>query len=187
MDKPQKILLTSSRNPTPRIRAFCNDLARVMPNIECVNRGKMSMEKVAEKALERRAYNVAIVERWQGNPDRIEFFNIESVGLVPISPRLYIAHIRLQRDFVTKKLKPANSTAITKPVEADSLDLAYSLSKILDLPLLSKAEESTDYSVAIEVSHDANRRVQITFMQLPQRLEIGPRITLRRVLWETNK
>ena len=94
MNAPRKIMLTTSRNPTPRIRTFCKDLARVIPNILHVNRGKMSINQVAEKALDYNVNHVAIVERWQGSPDRIEFFSIDSSGLVPVPPILYIAGIR---------------------------------------------------------------------------------------------
>ena len=186
MNAPRKIMLTTSRNPTPRIRTFCKDLARVIPNILHVNRRKMSINQLAEKALEHSVDHVAIVERWQGSPDRIEFFSIDSSGLVPVPPILYIAGIRLQREFSTKKSKRVDSIAITKSV-GNSLEIAVSLSKIFNVPVLSEIEASANYPVAINISHDANRRIQMTFMLLPQNLEIGPRITLRRVMWEPNE
>jgi rRNA maturation protein Rpf1 len=138
----------------------------------------MSMNQLAETALEHSSDHVIIVERWQGNPDKIEFFSTGSTGLIPVSPILYIASIRLQREFATKKLNPTHSVVITKPVDM-SLEVADSLSKIFNLPMLPETEASAKYSVAMHVSCDANRRVQITFMQLPQKMEVGPRITLR--------
>jgi len=68
MHAPNKILLTTSRNPTPKIRTFCNDITRVIPSIVRVNRGKMSMDEVAEKALEYGADQFVVVDRWQGGP-----------------------------------------------------------------------------------------------------------------------
>jgi len=180
MDVPRKILLTTSRSPTPKIRTFCNDLTRVIPNVMRVNRGKMSMNEVAEKAIEYGADRVVIVDRWQGGPGKIEFFHIGLVGLVPSPTILYVSGIRLQREFAPIKLKPVHSLVITKSVD-NSMEIADSLSKFFNLPTSFEKEALPKYQVAMHVSHDAVRRVQITFMLLPQRMEIGPRITMRRV------
>jgi hypothetical protein len=45
-------------------------------------------------------------------------------------------------------------------------------------------EAATKYQASMHVSLDASRRTQITFMFLPQMVEIGPRITLSKVVWE---
>jgi len=183
MNAPSKILLTTSRSPSPRIRTFCNDLIRVMPNMVRVNRGKMSMDEVAEKALEHGADRVVVVDRWQGGPSKIEFFHIVASGLVHVSPSLYIAGIRLQREFAPTRLKLVNSSVITTSSD-NSLEIVDSLSKFFNLPVLLEKEASSRYPVAMRVSKDAAGRVQITFMLLSQKVEIGPRITLRRVEWK---
>jgi len=183
MDAPPKILLTTSRNPTSRIRTFCNDLTRIIPNIVRVNRGKMSMHEVAEKALEQGADRVVIVDRWQGGPGRIEFFHVGTAGLVHVAPILYVAGIRLQREFAPTKLKPEHSLVITQLID-NSIEIVDSLSKFFNVPFLSENEAFSKYPVTMQISHDATGRVQITFMLLPQKIEIGPRITIRRVVWE---
>jgi len=183
MDAPSKILLTTSRSPTPRIRTFCNDLTRVMPNMVRVNRGKMSMDEVAEKALEHGADRVVVVDRWQGEPSKIEFFHIGASGLVHVPPSLYIAGIRLQREFAPTRLKRFHSLVITQSL-GNSLEIVDSLSKFFNLPVLPEKEASSQYPVAMRVSKDAAERVQITFILLPQNVEIGPRITMRRVEWK---
>jgi len=183
MGATKKILLTTSRNPTPRIRTFCNDLTRVIPSIVRVNRGKMSMDEVAEKAFEQSADRVIIVDRWQGGPGKIEFFHIGSRGLVPAPPSLYVVGIKLQREFAPLRLKPVHSLVITHSSE-NSMEIADSLSKFFNLPVLTEKETLSKYQIAMRISRDASGRVQITFMQLPQNVEIGPRITLRRAIEE---
>jgi len=181
-----KILLTTSRNPTPKIRTFCNDLTRVIPKIVRVNRGKMSLDEIAEKALEQGADKVIIIDRWEGGPGKIQFFCIGESGLVRFPPILYVVGIRLQREFALTRLKPVHSLAITSTVD-NSMQLADSLSKFLNFPLLIENETLLKYQVAMYISKDATRRVQTTFMLLPQKLEVGPRITIRRVEWEATK
>jgi len=186
MVSSRKILLTTSRNPTSRIRTFCNELTRVIPGVVRVNRGKMSVDQVGEKTLELGADRVVIVDRWQGGPGKIEFFHIGASGLVRIPRSLYIAAIRLQREFAPTKSKPFHSLVITHSV-GNSLEIADSLSKFFNVPVISESEASPKYQVAMHISNDATRRIQITFMLLPQKVEIGPRITLRRVMWESSK
>lgn len=178
MDSPPKILLTTSRNPTPKMRTFCRDLTRVIPGTVHVARGKMSMDEVAEKALENRADRVIIVDRWQGGPGKIEFYRIGSSGLIHVTPGLYVSGIRLQRDFAPAKLKPPSSLFITQSIN-NFVEIANFLSEFLDAPILPRNEGLSKQRVMMHISQDAKNRVQITFMQPAQKVEIGPRITLQ--------
>jgi len=186
MASSSKILLTTSRNPTSGVRTFTHDLTRVIPGIVRVNRGKMSMDEVAEKALEHNADRVVIINRWHGGPGRIEFFRIGVSGLVHVPPILYVAGIRLQREFALVKLKSALSLVITQSNE-NSIKIVDSSSKFFNLPVMIEKEVLSKHQVAMHISYDASGRVQITFMLLPQKVEIGPRITLSRVKWESTK
>jgi len=186
MVSSHKILLTTSRNPTPKIRSFCNDLTKVIPNVVRVNRGKMSIEEVAEKTLEQGADRAFIVDRWQGGPGKIEFFYIDTSGLFPVPLTLYVAGIRLQREFTPTGLKRTRSLVLTSS-DAKSQEIVDSLSKFFAILVLSEKEALSTYQVAMRVSQDAARRVQITFMLLPQKVEIGPRITLRQMVSERSK
>lgn len=186
MASSNKILLTTSRNPTVRIRTFCNDLTRVIPSIVRVNRGKMSIDEVAEKALEYNTNHVLIVDRWQGGLGKIEFFNAGVEGLVPAPPILYVAGISLQREFAPAKLKQSHSLAITHST-LNFMEIIDALSTFFNLPVLLEKEALSDYQVTMHISHDATRRVQITFMLLPQNVEVGPRITIRQAEWEPFK
>ena len=92
------ILLTTSRRPTGRIRTFCRDLANSIPDVTRVNRGKMSLDGVAEKAIELEADRVVVVDRWHGGPGKINLFQISSTGLKPVPPLMLIGKIRLRRE-----------------------------------------------------------------------------------------
>ena len=80
------ILLTTSRRPTGRIRTFCRDLSNSIPDVVRVNRGKMSLDGVAEKAIEVEADHIIVVDRWHGGPGKINLFQL-STGLKPVPPR----------------------------------------------------------------------------------------------------
>jgi rRNA maturation protein Rpf1 len=183
------ILLTTSRRPTSRIRTFCRDLARSIPNIIRINRGKLSLDGIGERALGFNADRVVIVDRWKGGPGKIELFQIGPEGLIPIFPLMYIAGIRLKREFEGIKAKPITSLTITTPPEKNPqvAKIAEFLSNFLDIPLSSMDEAVSEYSAAMHISLNASCRTQITFMLLSENVEVGPRVTISHLVWETEK
>lgn len=184
------ILITTSRRPTRRIRTFCNDLARCIPNSIRVNRGKLSREGVAEKAMEINADRIIIVNRWKGGPGKIEFFKLNE-SLVGVPPLLYIRGIKLQREIGFPKTRPFRSLAITAVYTSDEEEiprLAGALSEFLEAPIATLEELlKQSYHVFMHISRDVSERIRITFFKLPENREIGPRITVSHVIWSLEK
>ena len=179
------ILLTTSRRPTGRIRTFCRDLVSSIPDVVRVNRGKMSLDGVAERAIELEADRVVVVDRWRGGPGKINLFQIGSTGLTSVPPLMLIGGIRLRREFkeVTRHVR---SSAITmKPEDSAELErVAGRLSQFFDLPVLSVDEAARKHGASMHFSFDSSRHIQITFMRLQRMVEIGPRVTLSKLIWE---
>jgi U3 small nucleolar ribonucleoprotein protein IMP4 len=184
------LLLTTSRRPTPRTRTFCRGLARSIPNVVRINRGKLSLDGIVEKSLELNANHVIIVDRWKGGPGKIEFFKIEQEGLVPVPPIMYVSSIKLQREFDRAKIKPVRSLIITMSSENSNeiIRIARSLSNFLNVPLSQRNKAVSKSKTSMHISTDDLYRTQVTFMLfLPENVEIGPRITLSHVAWEIKK
>jgi len=179
------ILLTTSRRPTGAIRSFCRDFVNSIPDVVRVNRGKMSLDGVAERAIEVDADRVVVVDRWRGGLGKINLFRISSTGLKSVPPRMLITGIRLRREFeeVTRR---ARSSAITmEPEDSPELErIAERLSQYFDLPVLSLDEADKRQRASMHFSFDSSRRLQITFMRLQRMVEIGPRVTLSKLVWE---
>jgi len=182
------ILLTTSRRPTRGIRTLCQDFARCVPNIMRINRGKLNLDGIAERALELNADRVIVVDRWKGGPGKIKLFLTEPTGLSPVPPLMYVAGIRLQREFEAET-KPFRSLAVTTALgnPPEVMKIAEHLSNFLNFPMSSINETALKYQASMHVSHNALGRIQITFMLLPKMVEIGPRITISRVVWENQK
>ena len=182
------ILVTTSRRPTGRIRTLCNDLARSIPGAVRINRGKMNLEGVAEKALEIDADRVVVVNRWRGGAGKIEFFKAGSEGLTPVFPILYIASIRLQRE-LNVRIGPVRSLAVTMLPECspEVMKTAESLANFFNIPFLPKEKTPLKHQASMHFSSDASRRTQITFMLLPKFIEAGPRIIISHAVWESRK
>jgi len=182
------ILLTTSRRPTQSIRTFCRDLARSIPDVVRINRGKLSLDGIVEKALEFNADRVVIIDRWNGRPAKIELFIMGPAGLTQVPPLFYIASVRSQREFEAK-IKPVKSLAKTTSTENSpkALKIAESLSSFLKFPLLLVEDAASKHQVSMHVSSNASQYTQITFILFPERVEVGPRITISDVVWEMSK
>ncbi len=177
-----KILLTTSRNPTPRIRTFCSELARMIPGIVRVNRGKMSADEVAEKALECEADRTVIVDRRHGGPGDIKLFKIGETGLVSTPPMIHVAGIRLQRDFGSSGGRPAGYVIAASDDQGESLKVADALSSFFNTPIKTMQRASEQPTTYIYVSRDKAGRLVVTFM-LDHGHEIGPRIVVSGLEW----
>lgn len=179
------ILLTTSRRPTGRIRTFCRDLANSIPNVVRVNRGKMSVDGVAEKAIELNANRVIIVDRWHGGPGKINLFAVTSSGLTSVPPLILLSGIRLRRELKerTRRLYASVTTLDTKS-SSQLNKIAECLSQFLGFPIQSVDEAVEVHRVSMHFSLDSKRRLQVTFMLLGRMVEIGPRFTLSKLIWE---
>lgn len=182
MPKRKKILLTTSRRPTNRIRSFCHDFAGCLPDVVRFNRGKLNLDGVVEKALEINADRVVIVDRWKGGSGKIQLFLIEEIGLAPVPPIIYIKDIKLRRKFEIKR-KHARSFVITTMTEgsARSKKVGELLAHFFSISMLSVEQAVSRYSASMHISTNTSSRIIITFVLLPEFVEVGPRISVAKV------
>ena len=179
------ILLTTSRRPSRRLRTFCRDLARVIPNTMRTNRGKMSLEELAENAIEERANRVVIIERWKGGPGRMRLLKIDNGELVQVPPQIYIQGIRLQREF-EKGEAAMKSLIIGKPKDelSDTVMLTEALSGFFEILVMNLDRAPSGYKATMQIQRDKTRKFSLSFLLLPNMTEIGPRLTVSHVVWD---
>ncbi|MEM3788943.1 MAG: hypothetical protein QXN95_03645, partial [Candidatus Bathyarchaeia archaeon] len=164
------ILLTTSRRPTKGIRTFCKDLSRMLPNILRINRGKLSLEGVAAKALELDAEKVVIVDRWKGGPGKIELYHVDG-KLQPIPPLIYLKSVKLRREFQTMpKGRRIESVAIaSSPKQSQEITrLEKALSVFFGIPIVSSRDECKGYNVIMQTATNPAGEMVTTFRLLPE-------------------
>ena len=185
MSTRKKILLTTSREPTDKIRTFCNDIAHSIPNVIRVNRGKLSLDGVAEKASEIHADRIVIVDRGKVGFANIKFFRTDASGLTPFPPLINIASVRLRREFEAKT-KRIKSLAILMPSESSLTvkRLADSIGDFFDIPVLLGQKAISNFSFVMRISSNPPDKLQITFVLLPKLIEVGPRINVSKAVWD---
>jgi rRNA maturation protein Rpf1 len=169
------------------MRTFCRDLANSIPDVVRVNRGKMSLDGVAEKAIELEADRTVIVDRWHGGPGKIGFFQVSSNGLEPVPPLMLMSGIRLRRELEEGAKRVCSSVITVEPEASPELKrFAGQMSKYFGLPILSLDEAADGHRASMHFSFDSSRRIQITFMLLSRMVEIGPRVTISKLVWEVS-
>lgn len=142
----------------------------------------MSLDALAEKAIELNCDYVVVIGRWHGAPGKIGLYKI-SLGLTPVSPLLIIQNLRLRREL--KQTSRIKSSVITLEHESSTelQRLAKSLSQFFGLPVQSMDDACRNHRVSLHLSFDSKRRVKMTFIMLKRMVEIGPQVTFSRLIW----
>lgn len=183
------ILITTSRRPTRIMRTLCRDLADTIPSIRRVNRGKMSIFDIGEKAIGIGADKVLIIDRWKGRPGRMRLFEVKE-NLSQIPPQLYIRGVKFRRDFESKKRKgsPYPRRVFIEESEKISPDvkkLCETFSRFFNLPIVksNRMDESRSFTV-MRLSLDPENLIRVSFYLMPKNIEVGPRIRISHAVWE---
>ena len=183
------MLLTASRNPTRNIRTLCRDISYTFPNIVRINRGKLSLEGIIEKAVEFNVGRVAIVERWAQGTAKMEFFEVRQGGLVGFPPIIYVRNVKFRRDFGEwmNKERRIESIAIASSskenFEAKKLEDAFS--SFFEIPIIPIEEAiNSKHDAVMQTSIDSSDRITITFRLVPKPVEIGPQMGVSHLAWE---
>jgi rRNA maturation protein Rpf1 len=152
-----------------------------------VNRGKLSLDGVAEKALELEADKVMVVDRWRDGFGQISLFHVSSTGLVPVTPIMHLSNVCLRRE-LTKATKRFRSSVVTvAPNTSPNVErAALKLSQFLGLPFMSLTEAAELHRASLHFMLGSSKRVQVTFMVLGRMVEIGPRITVSKLIWDVS-
>ena len=147
----------------------------------------MNLNGIAEKAIELEANQVVVVDRWRRGPGKINLYKIASNGLKQVPPFMLMSEICLRREFKEVARRVRSSVITLEPEDSAELKkFAGHLSQFFDLPILSMNEAKGKHGAAMHLSFDSKRRVQTTFMLLQRMVEIGPRITLSKLVWEVS-
>lgn len=157
-----------------------------------INRGKLSLDGVAEKALELDAEKVIIIGKWRGDLGKIRFFRIGEKGLNAIPPLICVKGVRLRRDFEEKvsRERKMKFVAIVASERTSSgvKRLESVLSGFFSIPVFSLKEiYDRKIDAAMHISADALNRIVITFKLIPDLSEFGPQIRVSHLVWELNR
>jgi U3 small nucleolar ribonucleoprotein protein IMP4 len=169
------------------MRSLCHDLERVIPNAIRINRGKLSFSELISKVFDVEADRLIIVERWKGGPGRIQFYQISSeVTRIPLL--LILGGVKTQIDFGRRRRLSKNiAVTVTDDPPKNVLDLAKFLSQFLKVPLSIKKSSEEKVTTAIQISPIPQGGARIQFNAPPSGTEVGPRLIVKKAVWESSR
>lgn len=158
------MLLTTSRSPSLKTRAFARDLSKSFPQAEFFSRGKTPLKQLIEKARFKGKKFLLIVAEKKREPELIEGLKITEAGW----QRCFEARIKLLKS--RKELSQAR-----QQINELKLDLRHKeVKKLMSLlEITSSAEAET-------VLEEKNRVLK--FWQ--EKKELGPRFSLEMIKFE---
>lgn len=167
------------------MRTLCRDLHHSIPSTLRINRGKLSLEGIAEKCMEFNAEKAVILERWKHGLGKMMLFHVKPHGLDGVPPIIYIRNAKFRREFgKTPKGWRIKSLAIaaSQKQNFETEKLENILSKFFTLPVLPLEETvKGKYDAIMQIF---TKRITITFKRVPEMVEVGPRINIWRLIWK---
>ena len=180
-------IITTSRNPMQTMRTLCNDLAFSLPNTKRINRGKSGLHNLAERVFLQKAEKIIILERWKSGFGKVRFLTIENMGLVEFPPIIFMQSVKLRRTFSSAKSTTAKLIILqAEPrTPSEAWKLLDTLSQFLNIPRITSDEIlPIKRQTAMHISSNSQDRIQITFIQPPRNIEVGPQITISHLKWK---
>lgn len=186
------MLLTTSRRPTDAMRTLCRDLSCTFPNVVRINRGKLSLEEMAEKALELGIEKVVVIDRWEKGMGIIEFYEVGQDGLKQVSPIVHVSNVKFRRDFVERTVRERKVKSIAIAVSSkrrfETKKFEDFLSSFFEIPVVLFQEALIGGCDAVmQISADSTNRITATFRYVPELIEIGPQIAISKLVWKPNR
>ncbi len=121
-----RILITTSRRPSPRTRSLVKDLAALFPGSYRLTRGHMTLEELALEARSIGADRVLIVGERRGNPSILRFYEPRGRSLVNIVTIL-VKGVKLSREAGTGTPAGPRGVAIIYDDSGEAMEMAEAL------------------------------------------------------------
>lgn len=91
------IVISTSRRPAQKVRTFCKELARALPQTTHMVRGSSSFRELAHNAFSTGASRLFVVDSRENNPNSIKIYRLEPGCLEEIFS-IQIAENQLKRE-----------------------------------------------------------------------------------------
>jgi hypothetical protein len=173
---------TTGRETNQRLNSLLKELTHVVPRSEIIRRGKSSREELASKLHENGFSHAIVLYRWHGGPGRIDFFAVSTDGISSLSPSALLKNVKLGREFPNRAKCIATAVTHGEDLTEETLRFCHTLSNSLELPEV-RASDISRIRTSFHVTDLPDRTIQLAVTSPAARLEVGPRISVSRLLW----
>jgi len=178
-----RLLVTTSREPSRRTRSFIKDLVAAIPHAVKFNRGKATLMDLSSIARRTGAYGVLIVLEKKANPSALTFHIPEPEGLKRAS-LLKITSVKLMREMPDSQ-KPLGVKRIVMNLEETREDelLAETAEELVRILRPEIVQHGVEDVTAVEVILGrTDRGVAVNFICTSTGRPCGPRFVVTKVI-----
>ncbi|WP_131159729.1 Brix domain-containing protein [Aeropyrum pernix] len=170
-----RILVTTSRRPSPRVRSFVKDLSATIPGAFRFTRGHYSMEELAREAIIRGADRIVVVGERRGNPGIIRVYAVEGPGRPDNIVSFIVKGVSLSRErrWGLPSLR-GDEVLVARPLDS-GVAAEFADAFVIAFHARLKPPEAAGYVEAVIESLDS-RTVAVTFRYGGAR--VGPMLRL---------
>ena len=182
MEMNSKVLITTSRRPSPRTRSFIKDLVSLIPGAMKINRGHLTMEELTLLALSKGCDRLVVVGERRGNPSIMRIYDVQQGGVYKNIVSVKVLGVALSRE-IKRSLPPRQPKDLYVKVENDEVaDFAEALMKGLHLKVYVNSIKMTQGTLLGVLRRDKRGGDSAILEFMNQKNEyVGPRIKLGRV------
>ncbi|MHA2233445.1 MAG: hypothetical protein ACXAB4_13260 [Candidatus Hodarchaeales archaeon] len=152
-ERTMAIVISTSRRPAQKVRTFCKELARALPQTTHMVRGSSSFRELAHNAFSTGASRLFVVYSRENNPNSVKIYRLEPGCLEEIFS-IQIAENQLKRERnATSRVRKPSSIAFEFHNVSDWLQ-----KKFLDsfAPILASSNASSGRMYTFSVSAEDN-------------------------------
>lgn len=139
------------------------------------------MEELPDRLRAEGCHRLLVVGRRHGGPGRIDLYTLKNATLIVHDPTIFLREVRLRREYdVVGRFQAQGITREGAPLPSR---IAESLSEFLQVPVAEPAE----LSVSLHVSRSDRGSLRISLTNPPSIREVGPSMSVERVLWSQSR
>lgn len=177
--------LTTGRQTSQRLNSLLKELAYTIPGSKIIRRGKSSLEDLADKLCREGANHALALYRWHGGPGRMDLFEVEAKGLMPVAPSALLKGVKLRREIPHRGRHIAEGITCGLKVSEETRQFMQSLSRVLELPELH-LQAPSERRTTFHLSEETDGTIWLGVTSPPGEREMGPTLLISRLRWDLN-
>ena len=185
-----RVIVTTSRRPTQRIRSFLKDFSSIFPQVIRLNRGKTTLVDLASYAVEVGAERIIVITSKRGNPSSILTYSIDLSANLTKLHRIIISGVKLSREYGGSPCpKPSKICIDISLVKSEFQErLAEVLANDLGFEPITSLNDAPPRSIVAVINSKARttlfskEEIILKFLRPKPGIPCGPRLRISKVI-----
>ncbi|AFH43329.1 Brix [Fervidicoccus fontis Kam940] len=180
-----KVIFSTSREPSLRVRSFLKDIISLAPWLVKVNRGKLTFKDLVDITISEKSTTFVIIGEKNGNPSIMRIYDVSDYlikNAVLHAYTLFIKGVTLAREANRPSSPGYVDDAIIEgslPPDEEHRNLTFALIKMFGSSIIPNAESSN--VLKIQIKGYPNSGWMLNFKKSGSNEYVGPRIFIGKV------